>query len=163
MARLYRGPRPACQNCYHYFHAAGYKGWSAMKNFGRALREAWRYWPALTIALFCSLGVAVLWGANIAALFPIIETTLHGQSLQEWNQKRLENAEKNLADHEKELADLVQQRAAAANENQKAELGFQSKCSSRRSSSIAPASIRRSGCGLFSNASCPRNHSRPWR
>jgi ATP-binding cassette, subfamily B, bacterial MsbA len=96
-----------------------------MKNFGRALREAWRYWPALTIALFCSLGVAVLWGANIAALFPIIETTLHGQSLQEWNQKRLENAEKNLAGHENELADLVQKRAEANNENAKAELAFQ--------------------------------------
>lgn len=96
-----------------------------MKNFARALREAWRYWPALTIALFCSLGVAVLWGANIAALFPIIETTLHGQSLQEWNQKRLAAAEKNLADHEKEVANLEKKRDAAANENEKNDLGFQ--------------------------------------
>ena len=65
-----------------------------MKYFARALKQAWRHWPALAIALLCSLGVAALWGANIAALFPIIETTLHGQSLQEWNQKRLEKCAK---------------------------------------------------------------------
>ena len=73
-----------------------------MKNFARALQQAWRHWPALTIALLCSVGVAALWGANIAALFPIIETTLHGESLQQWNQKRMDSAQTNLAAHEAE-------------------------------------------------------------
>lgn len=77
-----------------------------MKYFGRALKEAWRYWPTLALAVCCSLGVAALWGANIAALFPIIETTLHGQTLQTWNQKRLERAKTDLAEHEAEIAGL---------------------------------------------------------
>ena len=59
-----------------------------MKNFARALKEAWRHWPALAAAICCSMGVAALWGVNIAALFPIIETTLNGKSLQEWNRQR---------------------------------------------------------------------------
>jgi ATP-binding cassette subfamily B protein/subfamily B ATP-binding cassette protein MsbA len=57
------------------------------------------------------LGVAALWGANIAALFPIIETTLHGQSLQTWNQKRLEKAHQDLATYETEIR-VAQEQAA---------------------------------------------------
>jgi ATP-binding cassette subfamily B protein/subfamily B ATP-binding cassette protein MsbA len=82
-----------------------------MKSFARALKEAWRHWPALVVALFCSLGVAALWGANIAALFPIIETTLHGQSLQTWNQKRLEKSQQALIEFEAEI-DALEKRAA---------------------------------------------------
>jgi ATP-binding cassette, subfamily B, bacterial MsbA len=96
-----------------------------MKNFARALKEAWRHWPTLTIALLCSLGVAALWGANIAALFPIIETTLHGQSLQTWNQKRLETAQQNLTKHQKELQELQQRIALNMDTVQKRELTFQ--------------------------------------
>jgi ATP-binding cassette subfamily B protein/subfamily B ATP-binding cassette protein MsbA len=85
-----------------------------MRYFARALKEAWRYWPALASAVVCSIGIAALWGANIAALFPIIETTLHGQSLQTWNEKRLEAAETELAAHESQYAALRQKIAAAA-------------------------------------------------
>jgi subfamily B ATP-binding cassette protein MsbA len=67
-----------------------------MRNFARALKEAWRHWPVLTAAMFCSLGVAALWGGNIAALGPIIETTLNGHSLQEWNRQRLEKSQQNV-------------------------------------------------------------------
>jgi ATP-binding cassette subfamily B protein/subfamily B ATP-binding cassette protein MsbA len=82
-----------------------------MKSFARALKEAWRHWPTLTIALFCSLAVAALWSLNIAALFPIIETTMGGQSLQTWNQKRLEKSQAALAAHEAEFLDLQKQLA----------------------------------------------------
>ncbi len=69
-----------------------------MQNFYRALREAWRYWPILTAAMICSLFAAVLWGANIVLLFPIVEATVHGDNLQTWNGKRIaESREKLLA------------------------------------------------------------------
>lgn len=96
-----------------------------MNNFARALKEAWRHWPALTIALCCSFGVAALWGANIAALFPIIETTLHGQSLQTWNHSRLEKAEQSLTAHEAEIKAMEERRSAEADPAVKRELGFQ--------------------------------------
>ena len=63
-----------------------------MNYFLRALREASKSWPLLAAALLCSAGVAALWGANIAALFPIIEVTLKGDSLQSWNERRIEEA-----------------------------------------------------------------------
>jgi ATP-binding cassette subfamily B protein/subfamily B ATP-binding cassette protein MsbA len=76
-----------------------------MKYFARALKEAWRLWPALTAALFCSMGVAALWGANIAAMLPIIEATLHEQSLPEWNLARVERGKTDLAAFQAQIRD----------------------------------------------------------
>ena len=77
-----------------------------MHYFLRALREAAKSWPLLLAAFLCSAGVAALWGANIAALFPIIEVTLNGDSLQSWNERRITNAEKKITDNTAEIARL---------------------------------------------------------
>lgn len=91
-----------------------------MKYFFQALKQAWRYWPALVMAIGCSLGVAALWSANIAALYPIIETTFHGQSLQEWNRARLESHQKSLAAHEAKLREIEDRVAKSPNEEVRA-------------------------------------------
>jgi len=77
-----------------------------MHYFLRALREAAKSWPLLAAAMVCSAGVAVLWGANIAALFPIIEVTLRGDSLQSWNESRIVTAEQRLDTGRTEAAAL---------------------------------------------------------
>jgi ATP-binding cassette subfamily B protein/subfamily B ATP-binding cassette protein MsbA len=77
-----------------------------MHYFLRALRDAAKSWPLLAAAFFCSAGVAALWGANIAALFPIIEVTLNGESLQSWNERRIESAEKMIVARADETASL---------------------------------------------------------
>ena len=64
-----------------------------MNHFLRALRDAVKSWPFLLAAFLCSACVAGLWGANIAALFPVIEVTLNGESLQSWNGRRLVDAQ----------------------------------------------------------------------
>lgn len=96
-----------------------------MKYFARALQQAWRHWPALVLAILCSLGVAMLWGANIAAIFPIIETTLHGESLQSWNQKRLTIAQQSLTDREEKIRSLSQKLSSTTAATEKRELAFQ--------------------------------------
>jgi len=73
-----------------------------MHYFLRALRDSAKRWPLLVAAFFCSAGVAGLWGANIAALFPIIEVTLNGKSLQSWNEERITAAETRIAAGQKE-------------------------------------------------------------
>src|SRR5262249_14710480 len=74
---------------------------------------------------FCSVAVAGLWGANIAAIFPIIQTTLNGESLQEWNQKRIDASQKSLTGHEAQLVDLNKQMAAAKDDAAKRKINFQ--------------------------------------
>jgi len=82
---------------------------SGISALARALRDASKYWPILMAAFFCSAGVAALWGANIAALFPIIEVTLNGESLQNWNEKRLEKAKVTVEEGNARVAELKQQ------------------------------------------------------
>src|ERR1700730_8547253 len=65
-----------------------------MRLFVRALKEGLHHWPKLVLAMACSLAAAALWVANIGALFPIIQTTLNGQSLQDWNRDRATKAAK---------------------------------------------------------------------
>ena len=77
-----------------------------MNLFVRALRDAFKSWPFLLAAFLCSAGVAALWGANIAALFPVIEVTLNGESLQSWNGQRIDRAEEALAVFAREKTDI---------------------------------------------------------
>ncbi|QDV72120.1 ABC transporter ATP-binding protein [Botrimarina mediterranea] len=86
-----------------------------MKYFLRALGEGTRHWPALVAAIACSLGVAVLWGANIAAMFPLIQTTLSGHSLQETHAMRVEELREKVAAGETKLAALQAADGAADN------------------------------------------------
>ena len=76
---------------------SGLRNKPSMQYFLRALRDAAKSWPLLVAAFLCSAGVASLWGANIAALFPIIEVTLNGDSLQEWNARRIGQAKERIA------------------------------------------------------------------
>ena len=80
-----------------------------MHYFLRAIKESFKSWPLLIASFLCSAGVASLWGANIAALFPIIEVTLNGDSLQEWNTRRLEGANTRIESSHAEIKRLTQQ------------------------------------------------------
>ncbi|MFM8706059.1 MAG: ABC transporter transmembrane domain-containing protein, partial [Planctomycetia bacterium] len=77
-----------------------------MNQFLRALRDAVKSWPFLLAAFFCSACVAGLWGANIAALFPVIEVTLNGESLQSWNGRRISDAQGRIEAADREASEL---------------------------------------------------------
>jgi ATP-binding cassette subfamily B protein/subfamily B ATP-binding cassette protein MsbA len=96
-----------------------------MKNLARAMKEAWPHWPALVGTLCTSLAVAALWGANIAALFPIIQTTLNGQTLQSWNAQRMQKAQQQLDDRVAEVNVLRKKVADAQSADGKRALEIQ--------------------------------------
>ncbi len=78
-----------------------------MKNFYRALREAWRYWLPLVAGIMCSIAMAALWGGNIVVLFPAIETMVQGDNLQTWNEKRIAATRENVRNLEAEHDAIV--------------------------------------------------------
>ncbi|MBC7853007.1 MAG: ABC transporter ATP-binding protein [Pirellulaceae bacterium] len=78
-----------------------------MNHFLRALKEAWRHWFVLATALVFSIFAAALWGANIAAMFPIIETTLHGRSIPEGNRQKVVDAQQDIAGYEAHITRLT--------------------------------------------------------
>ena len=61
-----------------------------MKNFWTAIRDSIHHAPAIVLATLCSVGIAFLWGSNIGALYPVIDMTLKGESMQSWFEKSID-------------------------------------------------------------------------
>jgi ATP-binding cassette subfamily B protein/subfamily B ATP-binding cassette protein MsbA len=63
-----------------------------MRNFGRTLRVVLRYPGTICASAVCAILVAVLWGANISGVYPIVEIMFGGkggQTLQNWIDERV--------------------------------------------------------------------------
>ena len=90
---------------------------ATMKNFGRALRFALNYRLTLVGALLSAVAVAVFWGGNIGALYPIVEVAFRGRSLQEWVDQEIGQAENQAAELETALAARQQTGTGASGED----------------------------------------------
>src|SRR5215218_5354366 len=55
-----------------------------MNNFWRALRYTWPYRRRLFLSLACSLLVAIFWGANLSAIYPVLTVLLDNKTLPGW-------------------------------------------------------------------------------
>ena len=53
-------------------------------NFGRVVRMAIRYKFTFAASIVSALMVAVLWGANISAVYPVVEVIFKNKSMQQW-------------------------------------------------------------------------------
>lgn len=80
-----------------------------MKNLGRSLRLALRQRWTFAGIIACSVAVAVLWGANIGAVYPFVEVIFQNKSMQDWAEDRIETSEKSRAEMEADIAQLQQQ------------------------------------------------------
>ncbi|TWT82708.1 Lipid A export ATP-binding/permease protein MsbA [Planctomycetes bacterium CA13] len=89
-----------------------------MKNFRRALGDAFRFWPLLLLATLCSVGTGALWGSNIGALFPVIKVTIAGESLQQWVDNEIDATENRIVSIENDIKAVEQQFQEAEAEDQ---------------------------------------------
>lgn len=85
-----------------------------MGPFGRAVEIALKYRATLAGMILCSLVVAFFWGANIGTLYPALEVTFQGDSLQSWARKQIAQCQENEQDLAQRLAALDQQKGTAA-------------------------------------------------
>ncbi len=84
-----------------------------MKNFGRTLRLVLRYPWTLAGSAICAVMVALLWGANIGGMYPIVEIIFGnggGQTLQAWIDQEIAKEETNLAAIQVSIANLQERR-----------------------------------------------------
>ena len=63
-----------------------------MKNFRRVLGMAFQYRMTTIGVVLSALAVAVFWGGNIGALYPIVEVAFQGRTLQQWVDGQIEGA-----------------------------------------------------------------------
>jgi ATP-binding cassette subfamily B protein/subfamily B ATP-binding cassette protein MsbA len=77
-----------------------------MNSFVRSLKLALRYRWTLVGSVLCALAVAVLWGGNIGAVYPLVEVSLKGETLHDWSAKQAVHYRERAAHDEAELAAL---------------------------------------------------------
>lgn len=88
-----------------------------MKNFGRVLGLAARKRWSLLGILITSLMIAVLWGANIGTLYPLVEVVFNGDDLPGYVAKKLDESDRNIAFIDAEIRSLSNQLADANGES----------------------------------------------
>ncbi len=84
-----------------------------MHNFGRVLRLAFRRRWSIVGILVTSLVIAILWGANIGTLYPMIEVVFDEQSLPSYTTNKLQEADAKIAEIDAEIAALRAKRVDA--------------------------------------------------
>ncbi|MGL4461947.1 MAG: ABC transporter transmembrane domain-containing protein, partial [Planctomycetia bacterium] len=75
-----------------------------MTNYMRALRYALPYWRRMTASILCALVVALFWGANISALYPVLNVLLQNQTLVGWVDDSIQHHETKIVELKEEIA-----------------------------------------------------------
>ena len=89
-----------------------------MKNFRRVLQMACRYRFTLLGAILSAVGVAVLWGGNIGAVYPFAKIVLEGKSIQNWVADEIDRSSKAVSDLGLEIQETQTRLAAAPPDEQ---------------------------------------------
>ena len=89
-----------------------------MSNLLRALRMSLKYRTSIGLSVLCSLTVALLWGANIGALYPFIEVVFEGESMHYWVDNRIDKAEQAIAENQQLIDDLQTAKAEQSPDEQ---------------------------------------------
>ena len=64
---------------------------------------ALRYKGSLIGSILCSVMVALLWGANLGAVYPFVEVVLRNQSLHDWTDKKISESQEQIVQLEKDI------------------------------------------------------------
>lgn len=91
-----------------------------MKNFGRVVRLALRYRITFLVSIVSALLVAILWGGNISAVYPVIKVAFQGESLQDWVVAEIGKSQQAVADQTALIGQLEEQLDAAPLDKQPA-------------------------------------------
>jgi ABC-type multidrug transport system fused ATPase/permease subunit len=77
-----------------------------MKNFSRLVRFSWPYRLRFGLSLGCALLVALLYGADIAAVYPLLKILFYNENCQKWVAQQIVNGETEVRKLDARLAEL---------------------------------------------------------
>ena len=77
-----------------------------MKNFSRLVRFAWPYRVRFALSLACAMFVAIMWGGNIGAVYPLLQILFRSQNCQHWIAERVDAAESDVAIYKAKVEEL---------------------------------------------------------
>jgi len=61
-----------------------------MKNFARLVRFAWPYRVRFALSLACAGMVAIFWGGNIGAVYPLLQILIRSENCQHWVAEKID-------------------------------------------------------------------------
>ena len=133
-----------------------------MNDFGRVLRIAARNRWSLFGVLTSSFIIALLWGANIGTLYPMVEVVFQGESIPEYAERRILETDEMVGELEGELLTIKEQlKTSSGNERQ--ELSVRGMKRSRRNvMSISIRSITSADSNRGSMSTPPVDLIRRW-
>ncbi len=79
-----------------------------MNHFGRVLKLALSHRMNVVGCVVTALGVALLWGGNLTAIYPIVEVVMNGHSLPDWVDQRIAESDQIVAENTRWLDQLDQ-------------------------------------------------------
>ena len=85
-----------------------------MKNLRRALRKTLNYKWSLLGSFVCCVFVALLWGANLGAVYPFVEIIMQDKTLVDWVDQRVDESEVRIAESKQTIEDLQAKATATA-------------------------------------------------
>jgi ATP-binding cassette subfamily B protein/subfamily B ATP-binding cassette protein MsbA len=74
-----------------------------MKNFYRVIAISFRHRFTVAASLVCSLAVAVLWGGNITAIYPVVDIVMLGKSIPQWVDEQRNGFREQIAELTKQI------------------------------------------------------------
>ena len=77
-----------------------------MHNFTRAVKIAFTHRVNVAACVFTSAIIAILWGGNLTAVFPVVEVIMNDHALPDWIDLKVKEADREVADSERWLARL---------------------------------------------------------
>ncbi len=96
-----------------------------MNQFGRALKLAFRHRWNVVGCVLTSLIVAVLWGGNFTAIWPVVDVIMNDSSVPEWVDQQIADSDREAADSRhwlNEIKELSTDNAAEVEEHVQAEI-----------------------------------------
>lgn len=77
-----------------------------MRNFRRCIWFSWPYRRRLVVSVVCAVVVALLWGVNLGAIYPVLKLLKDGNNLQQWVDQEIADHQEKRAVHAKEIEKL---------------------------------------------------------
>ncbi len=90
-----------------------------MHNFSRALKVALGHRVNIAVCVFTSAVIAVLWGGNLTAVFPVVEVIMNDHSLPDWIDLKIAESQTEVEDSTRWLAQLEKFKSGSPDEIRK--------------------------------------------
>ena len=83
-----------------------------MHNFLRIVKIAFTFKWTILLSIVCAAGIGLMWGGNIAPVYPFIEVLVKGRSMHEWIDNEIETCNESIANLQEKINALEAQKDA---------------------------------------------------